>query len=485
MQTTDPTAASAGLSTRRSSEPADLPDGVPADVPDDRAGDLPAADVRADVRPAEARAAARPDVPADGPASVTTPATPEPAVTAGHRRHRGLVVLLGALAFLPAATTDMYLPSLPEVARDLSTTSAAAQLTISCVLIGGALSQLVVGPLSDRYGRRRPAVLGMAAYVVVALLCVVAATIGQLVALRVLQGVVGAAASVVAMAVIGDRFRGAEAARLMSRLWIAIAVAPILAPLVGSAVADRWGWRAVFVALAVLGALLGLAVARALPETLPADRRTARGLGASVRGYGRLLRDREFVALAVLPGLGLAVIMSYVTGSPFVLQGEYGLTARDFALVFGLGATSMMVGSQLNASLVRRVGPVRLLRAGLPATVVSTGALVAVAATHAGGVVGLIVPLWVTVALLASIISNASALALSRHPERSGTASAVIGSLQGALGGAVSPLVGLLGGTGVVVRGAGGRDQPSVTSAETAPAVSSVKDADVAPAVTR
>jgi len=294
-------------------------------------------------------------------------------------------------------------------------------------------------------------VLGLAAYVVVALLCAVVATIGQLVALRTLQGVVGAAASVVGMAVIGDRFRGAEAARLMSRLWIAIAVAPILAPLAGTFVADRWGWRAVFVALGIVGALLAVAVARGLPETLPPERRTAHGLGASVRGYGRLLRDRQFLALAVLPGLGLAVIMSYVTGSPFVLQGEYGLTARDFALVFGLGATSMLVGSQLNAALVRRVGPVRLLRAGLVGTVLSTAALLAVAATHAGGVVGLLVPLWLTVALLSSILANASALALSRHPERAGTASAVIGSIQGALGGAVSPVVGLLGGTGVAM----------------------------------
>ncbi|WP_298459962.1 multidrug effflux MFS transporter [uncultured Cellulomonas sp.] len=383
-------------------------------------------------------------------ASAATPAVR----TAGTvPRSARLAILLGALAFLPAATTDMYLPSLPDVARDLGTTSAAAQLTISCVLIGGALSQLFMGPLSDRHGRRRPAVLGLSAYVVVALLCVVAGSIGQLVALRVLQGVVGASASVVAMAVIGDRYSGAEAARLMSKLWIAIAVAPILAPLAGTFVAERWGWRAVFTALALLGAVLAVAVARSLPETLPPDRRIQHGFTASLGGYRDLLHDRQFLSLALLPGLGLAVIMSYVTGSPFVLQGEYGLTAQQFALLFGLGATSMVVGSQVNASLVRRVGPVRLLRVGLPATVLSTAVLLAVAATHAGGVVGLIVPLWFTVALLASVIANASALALSRHPERSGTAAAVIGCLQGALGGAVSPLVGLLGGTGVAMAG--------------------------------
>jgi MFS transporter, DHA1 family, multidrug resistance protein len=396
---------------------------------------------------AAASVATVPDRPSEPTAAVGT----RPGTATSAHRGPGLIVLLGALAFLPAATTDMYLPSLPDVARDLATTSAGAQLTISCVLIGGALSQLFMGPLSDRLGRRRPAVVGLVAYVVVALGCVVVASIGQLVALRVLQGVVGAVSSVVAMAVIGDLYRGAEAARLMSRLWIAIAVAPILAPLAGTAVAGRWGWRAVFVALAVLGALLALAVARALPETLPPERRIPTGVRASLSGYGRLLRDRQFLALALLPGLGLAVIMSYVTGSPFVFQGEYGLSAREFALAFGLGATSMMAGSQLNASLVRRLGPVRLLRAGLPLVVVSTAVLVVVAATHAGGVLGVIVPLWVTVALLSTVISNASALALSRHPERAGTASAVIGSLQGALGGAVSPLVGLLGGTGVAM----------------------------------
>lgn len=365
------------------------------------------------------------------------------------RRDTVLVVVLGLLAFLPAATTDMYLPSLPDVAADLDTTAAAAQLTISWVLVGGSLGQLLSGPLSDRAGRRRPALLGLGAYVVVALACMAAATIGQLVALRVLHGVVGSTASVVAMAVIGDRYRGAEAARLMSRLWLAIAVAPVLAPLAGTLVADAWGWRAVFAVLAVVATLMIVVVARCLPETLPPERRTTHGVRDALRGYGGLLRDGHFVALALVPGLGLAVIMSYVTGSSFVLQQEYGLSARGFALAFGAGATSLMVGSQLNAMLVRRVGPARLLRAAVPAATVSTAVMLVVAATHAGGVVGLVTPLWVTVALVGSIIANASALAMSRHPERSGTAAAVVGIVQGLLAGALSPLVGVLGGSAV------------------------------------
>lgn len=360
-------------------------------------------------------------------------------------------MLLGALAFLPAATTDMYLPSLPDVARDLSTTEAAVQLTISWVLVGSALGQLAVGPLSDRLGRRRPVIVGLALYVLVSVLCIVAASITQLVALRVLHGVVGATASVVATAVIGDRWSGAEAARLLSRLWLAIAVAPVLAPLLGTVVADLWGWRAVFGVLAVMGTVLLVVVVRALPETLPPARRTTAGVAAPVRGYLAVLKDRRFLAYALLPGVGLVVIMSYVTGSSFVLQEEYGLTARQFALVFGLGATSMVVGSQVNAMLVRRAGPARLLAIGVPGTVLTTGAMVVSASGHHGGVVGLLAPLWLTVALLTGVIANASALALSRHPDRAGTAAAVLGFSQAGLGGLVSPLVGVLGGGGVAM----------------------------------
>ncbi len=382
--------------------------------------------------------------PAGGPA-------PRSATRSAGRADVGLVVVLGAMAFLPAATTDMYLPSLPQVAEDLHASQAAVQLTISWVLVGGSLGQLVIGPFSDRWGRRRPALWGLAAYVVVALACLAAGSITQLVPLRVLHGVVAAAATVVATAVIGDRWRGADAARLLSRLWLAIAVAPVLAPLLGTVIAEHWGWRAIFAVLAGMGAVLGLVVWRALPETLPPDRRVGAGLGTSLRSYAGVLRDRRFLALALLPGLGLAVIMSYVTGSSFVLQEEYGLSPQTYALVFGLGATSMLVGSQVNAALVARVGPVRLLAVGLPATVASTCALVVVAAGHLGGVVGLLVPLWLTVGLLSGVIANASALALSRHPDRAGTAAAVIGALQGGLGGAVSPLVGFLGGGGVAM----------------------------------
>lgn len=368
-------------------------------------------------------------------------------------RTAGFVLLVGSLTLLPAVTTDMYLPSLPDVARDLQTTQTAAQFTITGMLVGGAIGQLLVGPFSDRVGRRLPVLIGVGLHIVISLLCVVASTIELLAALRVTQGLASSGATVVAMAIVRDRYSGADAARLISRLMLVIAAAPLLAPTVGGVIADQWGWRAVFVALAVLGAVLLVVVARLLPETHPVERRSTHGLGGSLRGYLDVLRDRHFLVLALLPGLCMAVIMSYVSGSPFVLQEGYGLSPQQFALVFAITGTSMVVGSQLNAALVHRVGPLRLLRTWLPIAAGLAGVLLAVATTRAGGLVLLVTMLWLTMGSLGFIMANAGALALSRHGRRAGTAAAVIGFLQAGMAGVVSPLVGVFGGGAVAMAG--------------------------------
>ena len=355
------------------------------------------------------------------------------------------VGLVGLMTALGAFTTDTYLPSLPAVGADLGASAAAVQLTISGVLIGGALGQLVVGPLSDRWGRRRPALIGIAVHIVASVLCAVAPGILPLVGFRVLQGVGNAAATVVAMAVVRDRFSGSTAARVLSRLMLIIGVAPLFAPTVGGVIANVAGWRAVFVALAVLGLVIGLAVLRWLPETLPVERRHAAGPLGALRGYRDLLRDRHFVALAVLPGLGMAVLMSYVAGSPYVLRQGFGLSANQFSVLFAINGLGLVAGAQLNGWLVHRVAPIRILRAALPVAILLALTLLVIAHTGAGGLIGLLVPLWFLLAVNGLVPPNASALALTRHGERAGTAAALIGSLQAGVAGVVSPLVGVLG----------------------------------------
>jgi len=365
-------------------------------------------------------------------------------------RGAGLVIVIGLLTLLPAVTTDMYLPSLPDVARDLGTTEAGAQFTITGMLLGGAIGQLLVGPFSDRVGRRLPALIGISLHMVISLACVVTTTIDQLAVLRVTQGLASAGGTVVGMAVIRDRFSGAEAARLLSRLMLIIGAAPLLAPSAGGFIAQHWGWRAVFVTLAALALVIGIVVATWLPETLPVERRRSRSLGAVFRGYGALLRDGHFMALAVLPGLCMGVIISYVVGSTFVFQVEYGLSTQRFAAVFAVIGIAMVIGAQVNAALVRRIGPLRLLRVGLPLAVVLAGTLVGAAAGGVG-VIGLVVLLWLTLASLGLVMANASALAISRHGERAGTAAAVLGFLHAGLGGVVSSMVGPLGGRSVAM----------------------------------
>lgn len=356
------------------------------------------------------------------------------------------VLMLGVMTALPAVTTDIYLPSLPEVAADLGTTAAAAQLTISCMMIGAATGQLVIGPLSDRFGRRRPVLVGVALHVVSSLLCAVSPAIFPLIALRMVQGFCNAAASVVAMAVVRDRFVGANASRLLSRLMLVIGVAPLFAPTVGGLIAGQWGWRAVFVALALYGVALWVVVLLRLPETLPSERR-AGSVGAAWRGYAILVRDRHFVALAVLPGLGQGALMSYVVASPFVLQDSFGLSATQFALIFAINGVGLVVGAQVNAALVRRYAPIQIIRTILPVSFTLTVVLLVITLTEAGGLIALLIALFAFLSLVNFTPPNASAIALSRHGERAGTAAAFIGALQVGVAALVTLLIGVVGET--------------------------------------
>jgi DHA1 family bicyclomycin/chloramphenicol resistance-like MFS transporter len=354
--------------------------------------------------------------------------------------------MLGALSALPALTTDMYLPSLPTVADDLNASHAAVQFTLSGMLVGGAVGQLVVGPFSDRYGRRIPLIIGISLHVVTSLICSIVPNIETLIGVRVLQGFFNAAAAVVAIAVIRDRFVGSEAARLLSRLMLVIGSAPLFAPALGQVVAATWTWRAVFYVLAAIGLFLVLIVWRYMPETLPPDRRrTGRPRQVSA-GYWLLACDKQFMALAVIPGLSLAVIMAYVVGSPFVFQDVYGLSQTEFAAVFAFNGLAPIISAQVNAALVRLQAPERILRAAVLAQLVFAILLLVIVTTGFGGLLGLIGGLWLVLGTQGMVPANAAVLALTDYGHMAGTAAAVIGALQFGIAGLVSPLVGVLGG---------------------------------------
>ncbi|MGW5670911.1 multidrug effflux MFS transporter, partial [Micromonospora sp. NPDC003776] len=314
------------------------------------------------------------------------------------RQRLRLVLVLGSLIAIGPLTIDMYLPALPAIAVDLHTTSAAVQLTLTGTLAGLALGQLLIGPLSDAVGRRRPLLAGIALHIVASVLCVLAPDIAVIGVLRVLQGLGVAAASVVAMAVVRDLFSGAAFARLFSRLMLVMGAAPVLAPTLGSGLL-RWSdWRGVFAALAVFGVLLAMVAAFGLAETLPPGRRRPGGVSTILRDYRALLRDRTFVGLVLVAGLAMAALFAYVSGSSFVFQQRYGLDEQQFGLVFGAGAVGLIGATQWNVRLLRRYSPQRILVTALGVGAVAGLVLVAFAATEVGGLPAILVSLWAVLA---------------------------------------------------------------------------------------
>ncbi|MBI3691616.1 MAG: multidrug effflux MFS transporter, partial [Mycolicibacterium aromaticivorans] len=343
--------------------------------------------------------------------TVTATRNPPPlsADVAGPSRLR-MIVVLGALVALGPLTIDMYLPALPRIADELGVSSSVAQLTLTGTLAGLALGQLIVGPLSDSLGRRRPLMAGIALHMLASLLCLFAPDVAVLSLARGLQGMGAAAAMVVAVAVVGDLFDDSAAATVMSRLMLILGVAPIVAPSLGAAVLLKASWHWIFAVLIVMAGALLLVAALALPETLPVASRRPLRIRSIVATYGTLLRDLKFVILVIVGALGMAGLFAYIAGAAFVLQGRHGLDQQTFALVFGAGAIAFVIATQLNVVLLRRLSPQRILVIALAVATGVGAVFVALSVTHTGGIYGFLVPVWAVLAMMGFVIPNAPAV---------------------------------------------------------------------------
>lgn len=389
-------------------------------------------------------------VPAQAAPALRTPlaATPSSTPPTG-RSYVRLVVVLGLLIAIGPLTIDMYLPALPALSEELGASQSQAQLTLTGIMLGLGLGQLVLGPLSDAIGRRKVLLSGLVLHGSMSVLCALAPSIGVLTAVRVGQGVAGAAISVVAMAVVRDLYRGRKAAALLSHLTLVLGAAPILAPTIGGYLLAVTNWRGIFVVLFGVAIALVVLAFVGLPETLPQDRRRPLAVRSTLRTYGGLLRDRPFVGLVLVAGLMFSVLFTYVSGSSFVFQEYYGLDEQAFGLVFGLNAAGLIAATQVNPFLLRRFSPQQVLSGALVAGVVGTSALFAAALAQAPLWV-LLVPLAATVASCGLSFPNSPALALSRHGESAGTAAALLGAMQFGMSGLITPLEGVLDGEGAV-----------------------------------
>ena len=373
------------------------------------------------------------------------PVHPERAAAPPSPRVLPLILLLGALTALGPLTIDLYLPAFPAITDDLLTTEAAVQLTLTGTLIGMALGQVLIGPLSDAIGRRRPLLGGAAAYVLASAACAIAPNVTALGALRVLQGMAAAAGSVIAMAVIRDHFAGLRGVQMLSRLMLVMGVAPVLAPTLGGFILTLTDWRGVFWLLSGIGAVLTVVVIVGMRETLPVERRIPLGLRATLRTYATLLRDRSLVGLVLTGGLVMAGLFSYIAGSSFVLQGVYGLSPQQYGVLFGLNSVGLIAATQLNARLVGRFEPQHILTVALAIAAAAAAVLVLGAALPDVGVLGIVVPLFVLLSMVGLSLPNVAGLALVSHGESAGTTAALLGATNFGVGAISAPIVGQLG----------------------------------------
>jgi DHA1 family bicyclomycin/chloramphenicol resistance-like MFS transporter len=356
-----------------------------------------------------------------------------------------LVIVLGSMNAIGPLSIDMYLPAFPEIARALDTSASSVQLTLTACVAGLALGQLLLGPLSDRFGRRIPVIAAMVTYSAASLLCALATSVGALIALRFVQGLTGAGGIVISRAVVRDLHSGARAVRLFSSLMLVTGLAPILAPLLGGQLLAVSSWEGIFISLSILSALIAMLAALGLRETLPPERRIPSGLRRTVQTMGTLLRDRSFLGHALAGGLTFGALFAYISGSPFVLQGIYGLSPQVFSLAFAMNGLGLVAASQVNARIVERLGPTRLLRRALACVAASAFTLLVVVSIGGLSVWAVLVPMFAIVSSIPFVLPNSTALALADHAAVAGTASALLGLIQFMVGALAAPLVGVAG----------------------------------------
>lgn len=355
-----------------------------------------------------------------------------------------LVFVLGVLAATGPLATDLYLPALPQIADDLNAPESLIQLTLTATMVGLALGQLVIGPMSDAWGRRGPLLIGVAAFALTSFACVLVPSPEALVALRFAQGVSGAAGAVISRAVVRDLFEGDDVARFMSRLMLIIGLAPMVGPILGGQLLLLGSWRMLFAVLGAASVLSFVLVLFWLPESLPAEQRRPQRPAALARTFASLLRDRAFIVPSLVLGVSFGLMFTYIGWFSFVSQNEFGASAQAFSLIFAINTVGLIGGTQVNALLIGRVGTRRRLLAGLLVAVACVIGLALLAASGSASLPVLNALLFVMMFGVGLVMPNAMSLAIaSQPPYVAGTASALLGSLQFAFGGGIAALAGL------------------------------------------
>ncbi|MBL6009645.1 Bcr/CflA family drug resistance efflux transporter [Bacillus halotolerans] len=355
-----------------------------------------------------------------------------------------LAFLLGMLAILGPLNIDMYLPSFPDIADDLSASASLVQLSLTACLIGLTIGQVIVGPVSDAQGRRKPLLICIFLFALSSLFCALSPNITTLVAARFLQGITASAGLVLSRAIVRDVFTGRELSKFFSLLMVITAVAPMIAPMTGGALLllPFATWHTIFHFLTIIGFVLVLIIALRLKETLPPEKRIPSSIGTSVRTMGSLLKDRSFMGYALTVGFVHGGSFAYVSGTPFVYQDIYGVSPQVFSILFGINGLAIITGSFIIGRFGGIIHEKSLLRMAVITAMIATAVLLTMTMIH-GPLAALVISIFVYMITIGMVLTSTFTLAMEKQGHRAGSASALLGMLPLLLGSIVSPLVGI------------------------------------------
>ena len=359
-----------------------------------------------------------------------------------------LIVTLGLLAAFGPLSLDMYLPALPRVADDLSTSASYAQLSLTACMIGLAVGQIIVGPISDVTGRKKPLFIVLIGYGLFSYFAARAATIEWLIFFRFIQGFCGGAGAVLSRAISSDLYKGKDLTKFLAVLMLVNGLAPVLAPVLGGFILSVTTWHTVFYILAVYGVLMVL-LAFTLEESLPKSSRNEGALKSIWNDFKLLLTNKAFVTMLLLQSLTYGVLFSYISGSPFITQKIYGMNAQQFSYLFALNGIGLIAFSQLTAKLVNKMDELKILKLGQNIQFIGMMLTVIVLFFH--------LPVWMLCAAFFLMITPVSmigttgfSIAMQVQNQGAGSASAILGLMQFLIGGILSPLVGIMGETSII-----------------------------------
>ena len=348
-----------------------------------------------------------------------------------------LVLFLGTLSAFGPFVTDLYLPALPTMSSYFNSSTSTIQLTLTGSMVGLALGQLLIGPISDKYGRKNPLIISLIVYLISTIAIILFPNVYAMIVLRFIQGASSAGAVVISRAISTDLYHGRELAAFFALLMAVNGLAPILSPILGSVLLELTDWRGIFITLALIGVIL-LAVSFKFNESLAIEKRLDLPITKTYYSLVYVVKNRLFFALVIVQGFALAAMFAYIAASPFILQTHYSLSPLMYSLCFGLNGFAIVLGSKNSGNFKEKVS----IKLGL-SLMLLVSIYLAVALTLTLPFLFIEVGFFLLLLGLGFILPAGSAIAMSLERERAGSASAFFGFVPFFLGGVVSPLVGI------------------------------------------